>query len=420
MKSSTLRRHLKPILAGAFIFYIFSGVSSVLNYAFYPAISRFVSVSEYGEIQFLVSMFAQLAVGFVVLNILAIIIGAEIKDAARQQKILRGLTIIASAVSGVIVTIGGIVLLTQSEQLGISSPLSVLALALSLLFNVPFTIAIGKLQGNNQFMASGVIGILGALLKLVFSVLFVLLGFGVAGAIFGIAIGLIVSLLLVEIANRRTSPAVDPSKKVTFKKSDLALLSFIKNRSIVALVAVTFITLLSTADSITSRIVLDTTDAGHYASVATVAKMILAGTSPLMWLALPPALQRNTKVVTKYLFATLGVSLIASVCFIAAPLFFTETIVGVHPEQFVSLMPLAAISLTLCALAFITLTAAICMERLRSVILGITLSFISYVVVAMIVTPGAGAILGSLYGQAAASACLVLALLPGIVFQKSR
>ena len=418
MKSSIARRLVKPIAAGALIFYVFSGISSVLNYAFYPVIARFVTVAQYGEIQFLVSMFTQLAVGFVVLNILAIIIGAELKNTDEQKKATHSLTVISTFITGIIIVAGAIILIGQKNTLNISESSAVFALCLSLLVNVPFTIAIGKLQGNNRFVASGVISMLAAFLKLLFSVSFVALGYGVTGAIFGIFIGMAVSLGIVEIINLRTQKAVNPNRQPILRKHHLVQLIFIRDRAIVALIAVTLITLLSAADSITSRIVLSGTEAGHYAAVATIAKMILAATSPLMWLALPPAIQNNSKTVLRYISVALIVSIIASICFIATPSFFAHTIIGVDPKTYTDLISIATIGMTLCATAFIVLTAAICMGYLRSIIITMTLATLLYFTTILALESSVGPLVSSLYGQIIGSLGIIIGLMPKLLFSR--
>ena len=416
MKLSITRRLIKPIATGAFIFYVFSGISSLLNYAFYPVISRFVSVVEYGEIQFLVSMFTQLAVGFVVLNILAIIISTELKNGVEQRKALRSLNVVASFVSMLIVAVGVTLLILQRDNLGITTNSAIIALGLSLLINVPFTIAVGKLQGNNKFIASGVVSMLGALLKLVFSLFFVMLGYGVTGALFGIFAGMTVSLTIIEIINVRTKT----NQKISvFSKHRLVQLSFVKNRAVVALIAVTLITLLSAADSITSRIVLTNVDAGHYATVATVAKIILFATSPLMWLALLPALQHNNKLILKYLAVAVAMSITATVCFSIAPLFFTQTIMGIDPKQYISLVPIAAIGMTLCATAFIILAATICMGYLRTISITLAVSASCYFATILLASPLTGPLIASLIGQIIASTCLIVGLLPKLLSIKN-
>src|SRR4051812_347764 len=157
MNESSRKTLVQKILAGSLIFYIFSGISSLLNYAFYPVVARFVDVTAYGEIQFLVSMFTQLSVGFVVLNILAIIISAELVGKDKQHTAIRNLNVAASIVIFLIVCIGSTILYINQNSLGFHDNTAIIALGVSLFVNVPFTIAIGKLQGNNMFVSSGVV-----------------------------------------------------------------------------------------------------------------------------------------------------------------------------------------------------------------------------------------------------------------------
>jgi O-antigen/teichoic acid export membrane protein len=419
MKSSITSRLIKLITTGALIFYIFSGVSSVLNYAFYPIIARFVSVGEYGEIQFLVSMFTQLAVGFVVLNILAIIIGVELKDPRDQRKAAHSLNVVAGTVTTCIVIIGSSILLAQKATLGLTSTSAIIALGLSLLINVPFTVAVGRLQGNGMFMASGVVSMLGALFKLAFSLLFVVLGYGVAGAIFGIFIGMAVSLVVIEVLNYLK---VKQPPHFTFlpTRNHLAQLAFIKKRAVVALVSITVITLLSAADGITSRIILTSTQAGQYAAIATVAKMILAVTSPLMWLALPPAIQRDKKRVFRYVIIALCISLGATLLFSLAPNFFTMTIIGVEAKSYISLLSLASIGMTLCATAFILLTTAVCLGYLKRVLYTTLIVIVIFFTTMIIISSISSTLVAALYAQVAASLCFIVALTPKLLHIDTR
>lgn len=402
--SATLKKSLfKKILAGSLIFYIFSGVSSVLNYAFYPVISRFVSTGQYGEIQFLVSMFTQLAVGFVVLNILAIVISTEINSQKDQQRAIRSLNLLSSSIILLIVLAGSLILYLNQSALGFSESTAILALGASLVINVPFTVAIGRLQGNGRFMASGIISMLGAFFKLAFSVIFVLMGWGVTGAILGIGIGMLAALVVIEIASRN----IPKERWDVSPKKALAVLSFIRKRAIVALIAMTVITLLSTADSIVSRLYLNSHMAGQYAAIATLAKVILAATSPLMWLALPPAVARDKKKILLFSTIALGVSLFAWLTFSLFPEFFLHILLGINAGGFVQLLGPASFAMALCSIAFIAISASICVGALRNAFLSTVLAVAAYFFVYLVFSRSIGAIEASIYAQMAGSLCFI-------------
>jgi O-antigen/teichoic acid export membrane protein len=407
---------LKKLLAGSLLFYVFSGVSSVLNYIFYPIVARFVTTSQYGEIQFLVSMFTQLAVGFVVLNILAIVISAQIKEHKEQLEAIKSLNVVSCIVILVVVVIGSVVLYTNKTSLGLSDSTAIVALGLSLVINVPFTVAIGHLQGNGHFMASGVLSTLGSFLKLVFSVIFIMMGFGVGGAILGIGIGMLITLILVEIVNKRS---VDPKPKTSFipTKAMFQRLVFIRERAVIAIIALTVITLLSSADSIVSRLFFDTHSAGQYAAVATLAKVILAATSPLMWLALPPAVSRDRQKIMTFLSITAAISFSACIIFSLAPTFFLQTLLGIDAGVFTSVLPLASIAMALCSIAFVLVSVSVCLGTLRNLFLSSLSAVASYFIVFLTLQLSLGSLYGSLYGQIIASLCFIIG---GLLALRSR
>lgn len=398
---------VKSILAGSLLFYILSGVSSILNYLFYPVVARFVTTSQYGEIQFLVSMFTQLAVGFVVLNILAIIISAQVRSKQERAESLKSLNTSASLVILVIVTAGSFILYANQATLGLHEAMAIVALGLSLVINVPFTVAIGRLQGTNHFVASGVLGTLGALLKLIFSVIFIWLGFGVTGAILGIGIGMLVTLALVEAFTYFSHDSVSRTPLLP-TKTTLQRLGFIRKRAIVAIGAITLVTLLSSADSIASRIWLDAHAAGQYAAVATLTKIILAATSPLMWLALPPAVTQDRSKIIRLLGLTVGVAFTACVVFSLFPVFFLTLLLGIDAGTFVNYTALASIAMALCSIAFVTVSVGICLGHLRSVTLTATIAVVVYLGTFVSVQFFAEPLVASLYSQIAASSCFIL------------
>lgn len=409
MKAIPRQAVLKRILTGSFIFYVFSGISSLLNYVFYPVIARLVPTTEYGEIQFLVSMFTQLAVGFVVLNILAIIISAKITKRQEQSLAIKNLNAVATIVILSIVIIGLGVIYFNKSILGFTSDIAIIALAFSLLINVPFTISIGQLQGNGRFIASGIVSMLAALLKLVFSVLFVIMGFGVAGAILGIGTGMIFSLIITLLLNKKKAALDSGEYKPSFIRSiDFRQLIFIRKQAIVAILAVTAITLLSSADSIVSRIILNPEVAGRYAAVATIAKIILATTAPIMWLALPPAVKRDRTVAIKYVLIASIVAFTIGLLFIIFPSFFVNQLLGINAGSYIKFVPIASIAMALCSVGFILVCVSICLSHLWHVIISTTAAVILYFATLFILSAIAGPLGSSIYGQMIAASCFII------------
>lgn len=363
MKKILTSKMIKYLLAGSIIFYVFSGFSSILNYAFYPVIARFVNVAEYGEIQFLTSMYNQLAIGFVVLNILSIIISVKLTSKSEQNSALKALNHIGTYLVGSITLIGAFILYQNHATLQFDDTPAIIALAVSILISVPYTTAIGQLQGDGRFITSGVINIITSLAKLLFATLFVTWGWGVAGAISGISAGVLLSYVISAILNKNFGLKRSISTRESIKK-----LNFVRRQAIVALSVMTALTMLSTADSIVSRIVLNPHDAGVYAVVSTMTKIILTVTSPIMWLALPAATAQNKVLVIRYIKLTGLISVVITGIMLVNPLFIAKFLLGISPDQFTPIIPYVFISMASYGVAYIATAVSLCYGNLRSIL----------------------------------------------------
>ena len=392
-------------VGGALLFYVMSGLSSVLNYALYPVLSRILPIESFGEIQFLLSVSNQLSFGFVVLNILAIIITASISNSKEASSSVKSLTIVAGVISLAISLFGTVVLLIFSEALKINSSLSIFLLALSFVLNVPFTTLIGQLQGNNKFMASGIVSLVATLGKFIFSLLFVIAGAGVPGVMAGIVCGMILAIIIGALLQQHRHQ----HKRISFQQHAMKL-STIRQQALAGTVAILSITLLSSIDLVVSRLVLDSTDAGYYAVIATIAKITIAACSPLIWLALPAAAKSQTIAIWKYILVGLVVCAIFTSILFLKPAEITILLMSVNPGAYLSLLIPLTLSMSLYAIAFITLASVVTMNRLRNAYISVSVAAIVFTAPLLIAAllPGGVSISLVITAQMAAGATLLL------------
>lgn len=356
------RKLLYVIASSSLLFYALSGLSSLLNYAVYPVISRLVTTEQYGEIQFLLSAFNQLSVGFVVLNILAVIIAVTTTKIVEQRSKIRSLNVIAGTIAALLALIGTLLLFTLSPQLQLTSPLAIILIGVALILNVPFTILLGQLQGNDRFVQSGIVGFIATISKFILSIAFVMAGFGVTGAILGVVLGMGIAILVGYLYAGKSHATKSALAQ------HLVNLSSLKYVAIVGLLSVGFLTLMSTIDSILSRIILSPEEAGMYAAVATLAKIILAGTAPLLWLTLPPAISEKYPIVTKYLSLTALFCILLTSLFSIDPSALISLSMAIDAASFASLLPLASISMSVYAIAFILSAISLCTGHLKALV----------------------------------------------------
>lgn len=385
---------LKSILFGSLLFYALSGLTSILNYAYYPIIARFVSTDVYGEIQFLTALFTQLAVGFVVLNILSIILTAKYTADHHRNAALSALTVTATTVILGIILAGTIILGLTKSSFGLESIVPVVVLGASLLLNVPFTIMLGRLQGEGKYALSGAVAVIAAFSKLIVSIVLISAGWGTSGAMAGIGIGLLIALIVAAVYEKRAASYREKIFLRTLRLKPLAALyvrklTHLKSErflAVTALVAMGILTILSTADVFISKLMLSPFEAGQYAAVATVAKTILYAATPLMWLALPPALSglsAGMKSVRRYIHLTITLSVLLALAFSLNPAFITRSLLDINAGTFNGLLPLAASAMALFSVAFILVAVDLCKDNLkravRSSLLAVAVFIFTYI-----------------------------------------
>lgn len=369
------KKYLSKILSGSIMFYAFSGLAAVLNYVFYPVLGRIVSVGQYGEIQFLISTFTQLSVGFVILNILSIIISVKSHSDTEQSESIKTLNQVTIAIMLPITIVATVVLYLLHQTLELNEPLAILGLGISILVNIPYTTSIGKLQGNGQFMESGIVNILGAAGKLVFSVFLVFIGFGVTGAIIGVGIGTLAAYLVAVLLDKNRSQK--PHKRLIFNKQHIKKISYIRNQAVVAIIIMSLLTILSIFDTIISRIFLDRDGAGHYAAIATTTKTILAATTPLMWLSLPAAVINDKSSTKRYIFLASIISILFCILMYLFNGPLVKLLTGIDAGIYLGYTVFASVTMSLCALAFLFGSTMVCRGTLRQ---ALTSSFVGVVV----------------------------------------
>lgn len=412
MSSKTQRYSLRKIFfTSSFVFYTLSGLTSFVNYLFYPIIARMVSISDYGEVQFLVTMFAQLSVGFIVLNILTVVIGVSIKDKVVQRAAIKSLNFIAQMAAIAIAIIGVSILIFNKESLSLTSSLSAILLGASLVANVPFTIVIGRLQSSERFITSGIVSLFSVTAKLIFAIIAAKLSLGTSGVVAGIGIGLIAAWVLGELLLGTRTPVSFKFSPTPFRQH-LQKLSFLRTQAFTALVAITILTILSSADSIVSRIVLTHHQAGLYAAIATIAKTLLALATPIMWLALPPAVAGDRNIIKKYLIITAVLCITTGLVIVLAPNLFTTILIGINPGEYLHLLPVATVSMIIYALAFLIIAANICLHHLPLVISGVLLSVCIYILIFFVSVATYGGLQASLYAQVASGITILLMNIP--------
>ncbi|HET8671865.1 MAG TPA: oligosaccharide flippase family protein, partial [Candidatus Saccharimonadales bacterium] len=302
------------------IFFLGSVAVGVLNYLYYPIIGRIMTPAAFGEVQTLISLFLQLTIFLTVFSLVVVNIVANVTDAGRRDKLVLEFEKLALLVSTMLL-IATIVLqpfLKEFFQFSSSWPFVILALAM--VATVPYTMRSAFLRGKQRFGLAALSNLVGAGGKILFSVLLVTIGLGAAGAIGGLVLAQILACTLVMWWAYRNGLISNAHR---FSLPDIRLLLPELKYGLLVLVSLLAITLQYSVDVVIIKHFFDAHQAGLYAGIASVARIIFFLTASVALVLMPSVKinnppERNRNLLYKSLILLGGLSLPVLALFVLA------------------------------------------------------------------------------------------------------
>jgi len=183
----------KQLLKGTAIFSVAAIISSALNFVFYT-IGKIIGPEEFGVLVALVSLsFVITILQTVISNLVTKVIAGDKAGSTALTEKLGPVMFKAQAVLAILIVAAGAVFLR--EFLRLNSIIPFLMLALIALTGLDLALHRGILRGYKRFRDMASTQILEAILKLVFAFVAVLLGLGVSGVLFGLALSSFLTLI---------------------------------------------------------------------------------------------------------------------------------------------------------------------------------------------------------------------------------
>ncbi len=303
-----------------------SMVVNVVNYVYHLLMGRILGPVDYGT---LASIYSILYVVTIIPSSASISIVkfiASAKDKSERNEIYLSIN---RFVFKLALTLGVLTVIFApfiSKFLNISNSLNVVLVAPILFFSIITLVNQSALQGALKFI--GVVGpsLTSALGKIIFGLLFVFWGYSVLGAIWGVVIGAVLAYALSVFQIKTLG-------KIIHSGSNYKLEKFLKYSLPVLLQSLAF-TSFFTTDVILVKHFLSAHDAGIYAALSTLGKIIFFASSPIAGTMFPIITQRFSKgeSYSKVLLAAIGATAAISfgVCFLYLmfPKFAVEALYG--------------------------------------------------------------------------------------------
>ena len=332
------------------IFFIGTLLVSILNYLYYPVLGRLLSLSEYGEVQILVSLFLQLIIFMSVLGQVTVNVVANTTDANQRNKIIFELQKFAFILGFALLIIGSALSWQIQTILQFDSPLPFIVLLIAIIATIPLTFQTSYLRGEKKFGAIVLANIIGASTKIVLSAAFVIFGWGTAGAIGGLVAAQLIACLYALVQARKLGLKNSDLSKPLWSLPDMKVIwPELKFGSFVFIVSLG-VTVLSSIDTIIVKAFFDPEIAGGYAGVSTVAKIIFFLTASIAQVMLPSIKLQATKRENRQfllksfiLLIALGGATLGVFCMF--PLFIMNTLMGSSFAPYAHILPILSTAL---------------------------------------------------------------------------
>ncbi len=336
----------KKLLSSSLIVFVGTTIGSVFSCLFGVLVGRQLGPALYGELTALLSFIAIISVvGGAVLTIVMRYSGETY--AVRHYKALRKLfTIFTKYVLalGIGIFLIGLIFLNPIAKFLSIETLSPIVIALASII-VAFTMTVNKgiLQGTQKFMILSVLNALEMILRLGLGLLFVRLGYQLTGAIGGI----VLATIIVYIYSLWPLQKMLVAKKEDGKSDED--FTFDK-KEIIAYSLPTTITTLLLAVSLNADVILvkhffAADQAGMYAAISTIAKVILYLTAPVLSVMFPMISEHRAKNEPHYktfllsLIMTLVGGLFVLMVYTVAPAKVIRILYGETYISFFSFLP---------------------------------------------------------------------------------
>ena len=275
-----------PLFSGSLIMMTGSTFANAINYLYHLSVGRWLGPSGYGELATLISLIGLL--GIIPASISLVVIRYVSASKTEESKIalISWLRIKIFQLSFAIFIMILLIAPAISSFLHISNISYVIAIAVAFLFSLPAFYNRSILQGLLKFKESTISVLMENSIRLVVSILLIFLGFHVGGAMMGFVISAAVGWY---IANRylktyfRKNPQTPPNIRSMISYSIPVIVQSI------ALIA------LYSSDVILVKHFFSSHDAGIYASLSTLGKIIFFGTGPIGAVMFPLVSQRYSE-----------------------------------------------------------------------------------------------------------------------------
>lgn len=314
----------RKLFSNSLIVIIGTLVASVFSYLFNMLMGRYLGPEQYGEMAALMSLLMIVSVAGGAISTIVMRYSGELYSAGKikaLEKLFAFFSRYVYYLAFAIIIVLVVFIRPIANYFSITNLVPVVIAFSSLIFGLVIMVNRGLLQGTQKFVSVSLVSILEMSLRLVLGILLVKIGFEVSGALLAIVLATAISYLFSFFPIKSIFRDI---KKDKFSKNHIFDKKEILNYSLPALISAVLLMIALNVDIILIKHYFPPVEAGTYAAISTIAKIILYVTSPIATVMFPMISERTIKGDKHYsiflfsvLFVVVGSLLILGVYVIA-------------------------------------------------------------------------------------------------------
>lgn len=283
------------LFKGTAIVFFGSILANFGNYLFHLLMGRWLGPIDYGILESLVSTLNMLLIPVGFLNLVVVkFISEKGKENDAEKYMFLKYILKKSAVFGFFILFVFFIFGQFFQNfLKIQSFLFLFIIGITFYISIFSTIFSSTLQGKMEFLKFCLLNIFSAWSKLAFGIILIFLGLGVIGAISSFQLSALFTaivgyILIKDILNRKNffDELKTPINFVSKKVKQFSFASLISSLSFVSIFSM---------DVILARAYLSPFDAGQYAALSVLGKIVFFASSPVISVMLPVVSEKNAK-----------------------------------------------------------------------------------------------------------------------------
>lgn len=384
LKQTLLKILKNQLIAGSAIMFTGNLFSSFGNYLYHLLMGRMLGPIDYGVLSSLISIFYLLGIPMAAF----VLVIVKYVSALRGKKRLEAVNYFYRWINRkalIFGLIGFLIFLIFSSWISsflhLESNLFLIIVGLASFIGIFSSINLATLQGFLRFSWYTIVGIVSVVVKLVLAIVLVYLSYRALGAILAILVGTIVSFVLASCY----------AKKIIGEKEEA---QGFNGREVVSYALPVFFSILAftslyTTDIVLVRHFLSPQEAGFYAALATLGKIIFFASNPITMVMFPMVSERHANG-KKYLdLLSLSLGLVFLVCLGISGIYFLfpELMIGIlYGSQYLPASPylwLFATFLSLYSLSSLLVNFHLSIKKVKVVILPLIAAVIQVIFVSL-------------------------------------